>query len=105
MIPTVTVSSSAAEMTLSALPTTPRVSTSCANVAGRDVCRVIQQHPHSSPNRVLAGAGVGRGQGLAKKFTKAGGGRGQVLARKLTEAGIGRGQSIPSSQVKKQEEW
>ena len=42
MIPTVTVSSCAAEMTLSALPTTaPRVSTSCANVAGRNVFRVI----------------------------------------------------------------
>ena len=42
MIPTVTVSSSAAEMTLLASPTTaPRVSTSCANVAGRDVHRVI----------------------------------------------------------------
>ena len=53
---------------------------------------------------MLAGAGVGRGQGLAKKLTKAGGGRGQVLARKLMEVGIGRGQSIPSSQVKKQEE-
>ena len=105
MIPTVTVSSSAAEMTLLASPTTaPRVSTSCANVAGRDVCRVIQQHPHSSPKRALAGAGVGRGQGLAKKLVKAGGGRGQVLARKLTEAGDGRGQSVPSSQVKKQEE-
>ena len=104
MIPTVTVSLSAAETTLSASPTTaPRVSTPCANVAGRDVCRVIQQCPHSSPNRVLAGAGVGRGQGLVKKLAKTGSGRGQVLARKLTEAGIGRGQSIPSSQVKKQE--
>ena len=42
MIPTVTVSSSAAETTLFALPTTaPRVSTSCANVAGRDFHRVI----------------------------------------------------------------
>ena len=51
----------------------------------------------SSPNRALAGAGVGRGQGLAKKLTKAGGGRAQVLARKLMEAGIGRGQSVPLS--------
>ena len=50
MIPTITVSSSAAETTLSASPrTTPRVSTSCANVAGGDVCRMIQQHPHSFP--------------------------------------------------------
>ena len=57
-----------------------------------------------SPNRVLAGAGVGRGQGLAKRLMKTGSGRGQVLARRLTEAGVGRGQSIPSSQVKKQEE-
>ena len=41
-IPTVTVSSSAAEMTLSVSPTmAPRVSTSCANVAGRDVHRVV----------------------------------------------------------------
>ena len=53
---------------------------------------------------MLAGAGVGRGQGLAKKLVKTGSGRGQVLARKLAEAGIGRGQSVPSSQVKKQEE-
>ena len=42
MMPTITVSSSVAETTLSASPrTTPRVSTSCANVAGGDVCRVI----------------------------------------------------------------
>ena len=89
MMPTITVSSSAAETTLSASPRmTPRVSTSCANVAG-DVRRVIQQHPHSSPNRVLIGAGVGRGQ---------------VLAKKLTKAGIGRGQSVPLSKEKKQEE-
>ena len=53
---------------------------------------------------MLAGAGVGRGQGLAKRLMKTGGGRGQVLARKLTEAGIGRGQSILLSQAKKQEE-
>ena len=66
--------------------------------------RVIQQCPHSSPNRVLAGAGVGRGHILVKKLTKTGSGRGQVLARKLAEAGIGRGQSIPSPQVKKPEE-
>ena len=58
-IPTVTVSSSAAETTLLALPTmAPRVSISCANVAGRDVHRVIQQSLHSSPNRALAGPGL-----------------------------------------------
>ena len=53
---------------------------------------------------MLARAGVGRGQGLAKRLMKTGGGRGQVLARKLAVAGSGRGQSIPSSQAKKQEE-
>ena len=64
----------------------------------------VRQHPHSSPNRVLAGVGVGRGQGLAKRLVKTGGGRGQVLARKLMEVGGGRGQSVPSSQAEKQEE-
>ena len=89
MMPIITFSLSAAETTLSASPRMiPRVSTSCANVAG-DVHRVIQQHPHFSPNRALIGAGVGRGQ---------------VLAKKLMKAGIGRGQSIPSSKEKKQEE-
>ena len=103
-----TVSSSAAETTLSALPTmAPRVSTSCANVAG-DVHRVTQQCPHSSPNRTLAGAGVGRGsaqklarassgigQILVEMLTKTGGRRGQILAGKFVGASVGREQSAP----------
>ena len=59
-IPTVTVSSATAETTLSASPNTaPRISTSCSNVTGGDVCRVIQQHLQSPSNKTLAGAGVG----------------------------------------------
>ena len=89
MIPTITVSSSAAETTLSALPRlTPMVSTSSANVTG-DVHKVIQQHPLSSPNTVLIGAGVGQDQ---------------VLAKKLMKAGVGKGQSIPSSKAMGPEE-
>ena len=69
MIPTIMVSSSAVEAILSASPRlTPRVSTSSANVTGGDVCKVIQQHPLSSPNIALIGAGVGRGQVLARKL-------------------------------------
>ena len=90
MIPTITVSSSAAETTLSALPrSTPMVSTSSANVTGEDVHKVIQQHPLSSPNTVLIGAGVGQGQ---------------VLVKKLMKAGVGKGQSIPSSKAMGPEE-
>ena len=59
-MPTVTVLSSTAETTLSSSPKmAPRISTSSSNVTGGDVCRVIQQHPTSSPNRALAGVGVG----------------------------------------------
>ena len=61
----------------------------------------------------MAGARVGRGQGLAKKLTKigrrgqilaekltkTGGGRGQILAGKLMAANVGRGPSIPSPPV------
>ena len=62
-VPTVTVSSSAAETTLSSSPNmAPRISTSSSNVTGGDVHRVIWQHLPSSPNRTLAGAGVGRSQ-------------------------------------------
>ena len=46
--------------------------------------RVIQQCPLSSPNTALIGAGVGRGQ---------------VLAKKLTKAGVGKGWSIPLSKA------
>ena len=51
--------------------------------------KVIQQHPLSSPNTALIGAGVGRGQ---------------VLAKKLMKAGVGKGQSIPLSKAMGPEE-
>ena len=90
MIPTITVSSSAAETTLSALPrSTPRISTSSTNVAGGGVHRVIQQCPPSSLNTVLIEAGVGRGQ---------------VLAKELIKAGIGKGWCVPSSKTVRPEE-
>ena len=90
MIPTITVSLSAVETTLSALPRlTPRVSTSSFNVAGGDVCRVIQQHLLTSPNMALVGAGAGQGK---------------VITKKLAKAGIGKGQSIPSSKATGPEE-
>ena len=77
MIPTITVSSSVVETTLSTSPrSTPRVSTSSANVAGGDVWRVIQQCPLTSPNMALIGAGVGRGNVIAKKLMKVGIGKG-----------------------------
>ena len=86
-------SSAAAETTLSALPkTAPRISTSCGNVTLGDVCRVIRQCPHSSPNRTLAGAGVGRGS--ARKPMRVSGSRGQVLAEMLTDKGRDRGQAL-----------
>ena len=90
MISTIMVSSSAAETTLSASPrSTPRVSTSSANVARGDVWRVIQQCPSSSPNAALIGAEVGRDQ---------------VLAQKLMKAGVGKGRSIPLSKAMRSEE-
>ena len=71
-VPTVTVSSSAAETTLSSSPNTaPRLSTSCSNMTGGDM---IWQHPHSPPNRALAAAGVGRGS--ARRLAKHTAGRG-----------------------------
>ena len=82
-----------------------------------DVHRVIQQHPHSSPNRTLAGAGVGRGsarkpirasggrgQMLVKMLTEKGGDRGQTLAAKLGGTSAGRGQSAPSPPVRRPEQ-
>ena len=112
-VPTVTVPSSAAETTLSSSPNmAPRLSTSCSNVTGGDMHRVIWQHPHSPPNRTLAGAGVGRGsvrrptkqtaargQVLVNMLTDKGGNRGWELAAKLEGNGAGRGQSIPSPPV------
>ena len=111
--PPVTVSSSAAETTLSSSPNmAPRISTSSSNVTGGDVHRVIWQHPPSSPNRTLAGAGVGRGsarrpakwnagrgQVLAGMLVDIGGDRGQELVAKLERDGARRGQSIPSPPV------
>ena len=96
----VTVFPSAAETTLSSLPTTaPRISTSSSNVTGGDVCRVIRQDPGPSPNRVLAGSGVGRG--AARRPAKQSTGRGQGLASMLADSarGAGRGQSAPSPPV------
>ena len=92
-IPTVTVSSATVETTLSASPNmAPRISTSCGNMAGGDVCRVIWQCPHSPSSKTLAGAGVGRG--LARKPARASGGRGQVLVEMLTDKGGDRGQAL-----------
>ena len=95
-MPTVTVLSSAAETTLSSLPNmAPRISTSSSNVTGEDVRRVIWQYPTSSPNRVLAGVGAGRGS--TRRPTKCSASRGQGLAGVLTESvsSIGRGRSTP----------
>ena len=117
-IPTVTMSSAAAETTLLASPNTPpRISTSCSNVTGGDIHRVIRQHPHSPSNKTLAGAGVGRGlarrptrrsagrgQVLVKMLTDKGGNRGQALAAKLEGTSAGRGQSIPSPPVGRPEQ-
>ena len=92
----VTVFPSAAETSLSSLPTTaPRISTSSSNVTGGDVHRVIRWDPASSPNRVLAGSGVGRG--AAGRPAKQSTGRGQGLAGMLVDSarGAGRGQSAP----------
>ena len=92
-VPMVTVSSSAAKTTLSSSPNmAPRISTSSSNVTGGDVHRVIQQHPPSSPNRMLAGAGVGRGS--ARRPAKQNAGRGQVLASMLADRGGDRGQEL-----------
>ena len=70
----------------------PRISTSCSNVTGGDIHRVIWQHPHSPSNKTLAGAGVGRG--LARRPTRGSGGRGQVLVKMLTDKGGDRGQAL-----------
>ena len=96
----VTVFPSAAETTLSSSPTTaPRISTSSSNVTGGDVHRVIRRDPASSPNRVLARSGVGRG--AVGRPTKQSTSRGQGLAGILVDSarGAGRGQSAPSPPV------
>ena len=105
-VPTVTVSSSAVETTLSSSSNmAPRISISSSNVTREDVCRVIWQHPTSSPSRVLAGVGVGRGSTMrpAKQSTS----RGQGLASMLADRGgngAGRGRSIPSPPIRRPEQ-
>ena len=117
-IATVTVSSATAETTLSASPNmAPRISTSCSNVTGGDICRVIWQHLQLPSNKTLAGAGVGRGLGrrparvsggrgqvLVNMLTDKGGDRGQSLAAKLEGTNAGRGQSVPSPPVGRPEQ-
>ena len=101
----VTVFPSAAKTTLSSLPNTaPRISTSSSNVTGGDVHRVIWQNPASSPNRALAGSGVGRG--AARRPTKQSTGRGQGLAGMFMDStsGAGRGQSTPLPPVGRSEQ-
>ena len=95
----------------------PRISTSCSNVTGGDVHRVVWQHLHSPPNKTLAGARVGRGsarrptkqtagrgQVLVNMLADKGGNRGQELAAKLEGNGAGRGRSIPSPPVGRPEQ-
>ena len=72
------------------------------------MCRVIRQSPASSPNRMLAGIGVGRG--AARRPTKRSTGRGQGLASMLADSasGAGRGWSAPLAPVgrsEKGERW
>ena len=104
-MPTVTVSSSPAETTLSSSSNmAPRISTSSSNVTGGDACRVIWQHLTSSPSRVLAGVGVGRG---SRRPTKRSASRGQGLASLLVDRGgnsAGRGRSIPSPPIRRPEQ-
>ena len=86
-------SSSAAETTLSSSPkTAPRISTSCSNMTGGDVHKVVWQHPHPQSSRTLAGAGVGWGS--ARRPTKGSAGRGQVLVSMLTDKSRNRGQEL-----------
>ena len=80
-----TVFPSAADTTLSSSATTaPRISTSSSNVVEGDVRRVIRQDQAPSPNKVLAGSGVGRGK--AMKPVRQSTGRGQGLVAMLTDS-------------------
>ena len=95
-----TVFLSAADTTLSSSATTaPRISTSSSNVVEGDICRVIQRDQAPSPNRVLAGSGVGRG--IARRPVKQSTGRGQGLAGMLADSAgrVGRGWSAPSPPI------
>ena len=70
-VPTITISSSVVETTLSAsLRLSPRVSTSSASTVGRDVWRVIQQHSPTSAKKALVQAGAGQGSIIDKNLAK-----------------------------------
>ena len=93
-----TVFPSAADTTLSSSATAaPRISTSSSNVVEGDVRRVIRRDQAPSPNKVLAGSGVGRG--TAMKPVRQSTGRGQGLVAMLADSarGVGRGRSAPSA--------
>ena len=97
-----TVFPSAADTTLSSSATTaPRISTSSSNVVEGDVCRVIRRDQAPSPNKVLAGSGVGRG--TAMKPVRQSTGRDQGLAAMLADSArrVDRGWSTPSPPVGK----
>ena len=80
-----TVFPSAADTTLSSSATTaPRISTSSSNIVEGDTRRVIRRDQAPSPNRVLAGSGVGRG--TVRRPMKQSTGRGQGLASMLADS-------------------
>ena len=67
--------------------------------------RVIRQSPASSPNRVLARIGVGRGS--VRKPTKRKhwvGAKGWLACSRASASGAGRGRSIPSPPVGRSEQ-
>ena len=95
-----TVFPSAADTTLSSSATTaPRISTSSSNVVEGDIRRVIRRDQAPSPNKVLAGSGVGRG--TARRPMRQSTGRGQGLAGMLADSAgrVGRGRSAPSPPI------
>ena len=61
------------------------------------MCRVIWQHPHSPPNRALAGAGVGRGS--ARRPAQWTAGRDQVLVDMLTDKGGNKGWELAAKEM------
>ena len=70
-VPTITVSSSVVETTLSASPrSSPRVSTSSTSAAGKDVQRVIQHHLPTSAKTALVRSGVGQGSVIVKELMR-----------------------------------
>ena len=91
-----TVFLSATDTTLSSLATTaPRISTSSSNIVEGDTRRVIRRDQAPSPNRVLAGSGIGRG--TVRRPAKQSTGRGQGLIGMLADSTgrVGRGWSVP----------